>query len=389
MARGFCWASPSVSEGLPTRPSAGGAEIGPGRRRACRALLAAATAAGVPAPSPGRARTAAESAAGQPAAPDCAALRFGATLLQPTRELAGKKPQEWLEAFHALRRTGIEEVVLQWTSFGDLDFYAGRPGAREAMPVLPHLARAARDAGLRLWVGLHHDQLWWNLAQRSAEERGAYLARRLADLQARVPALRQALGDLPQAAFAGWYIPDEIDDGTWAAPAFEAVLVRYLGATRRLLAHDHPRRPVAVSAFANGAQTAEGYAAQWRRVAEAGGIGRLLLQDGIGAGKRTAAEARGTAAAIARALRGSQVQFGVITEFFDMRAASPSTAGDSSTVPAKLDEIVRRASSTAGIGSVPPVSFSHIHHLSPFGGAEAEQRGKEWAALLQRCRGRA
>jgi len=59
-----------------------------------------------------------------------------------------------------------------------------------------------------------------------------------------------------------------------------------------------------------------------------------------------------------------------------------------STIPARFDEIRRRAAATAGIGAVPRFSFSHIHHASAFGGSLAAERGHEWDAERRRCRER-
>ena len=309
--------------------------------------------------------------AARPAA--CPAAAFEGTILQLLRRDAGRPPRAWAVLMQELRRMGLRSVTLQWSSIDTVDFYRGRPGATEVLPLLPVVLRAAHDAGLRSWLGLHHDGAWWQAAGLPDEALDAYLAARIADLEQRVPALRAAVAGAP---VAGWYVSDELDDATWQAPEREAALTRYLGQLRSRLEHAAPGRPVAVSAFANHAQSAAEYGAQLGRIGAASGIERLLLQDGVGAGKSTVEQAHDTAQGVAAALRGSAVRLGMIVELFEIR--KKTTAQDAATVPAPLAAIQARIAASAGAGDLPLTSFSHAHHLSAFGGAEAAARGAEW-----------
>lgn len=346
----------------------------PGARGRLR-LLAGLLAALLPLPS----------AAERAAAPErCPAAVFRGTILQLLRRDAARPAADWTALMRDLRRFGLRELTLQWTSFGAIDFYGGRAGGAEALPILPAVLRAAGGAGLKVHVGLHHDPDWWSAASCPAAELDAWFARRLADLDARLPALRAALAAAPPGTVAGWYIPDELDDGTWQAQDREAALARYLQATVGRLGRIAPGHPTMISAFANGAQEPAGYGAQIRRLAAGAGISRFLFQDGIGAGKRTPDQARAAAQAIARALRGGKTRFGIVVELFDM-PPSPEAGQEAATAPASIDAILTRLAAAAGIGDLPPTSFSHAHHLTAFGGPGAAARGTEWARLLARC----
>ncbi len=185
--------------------------------------------------------------------------------------------------------------------------------------MLPIVLRAAHDAGLRTWLGLHHDGAWWQAAALPDEALEGYLAARVADLERRLPALRAATAGVPARAVAGWYVPDELDDATWQTPEREAALTRYLGAIRSRLRQAAPGWPVTVSAFANHAQDAAGYGAQLGRSAPAAASSWLLLQDEVGADKSTVEQARDTAQGVAAALRGRAVRLGMIVKRFEIR----------------------------------------------------------------------
>lgn len=313
----------------------------------------------------------------------CPAAPFRATILQLLRRDAARPPDAWRVLMRELKHLGIRDLILQWTSFDATDFYGGRQSTSETLPVLPTILRAAHAAGLHVWIGLHQDPEWWSAASRPATELDAWLAGRLADLDARLPSLARALTAAPRRTVSGWYLTDELDDGSWQAPEREAALARYLRATTDRLRRASPGRPTAISAFANGVQDVAAYGAQLRRVTAGAGIGRLLVQDAIGAGKRTPDQARETAQAVARALRGGTTRLGMVVELFDLRAAAKDH--EAATAPAPVSAILARLAATAGIGNLPITSFSHAHHLSAFGGAEAAERGAEWSRLLARC----
>jgi hypothetical protein len=115
------------------------------------------------------------------------------------------------------------------------------------------------------------------------------------------------------------------------------------------------------------------------------GINRVLLQDGIGAGKRTPSQAATTARAFTRTLRASGAAFGVIVELFDIRRTAVPNVEEPATTPASITEIQSRLEATAGFGTIPATSFSHVHDLTWFGGPAAARRGTEWLQLLARC----
>ena len=306
---------------------------------------------------------------------------FGSTILQILRDDA-LVPGRWDAVMQRLAQFGLRELILQWTSAENIDFYAGRPDAPECLPVLPDLVGLAARSGLRTWIGLHDDAGWWSAGRRAGSDLQAFMDKRLEALDDRLPYLAETVAELPRAAVAGWYVTEELDDQTWRTEDREAALIRFLSAVTARLRQIAPERPIAISGFANGAADARVYAAQLRRIADAAGFDRLLLQDGIGAGKCRPDQARTIALAAAQAFGGSAAQFGMIVELFDL-AGQTDVGGE--TRPASLAAIRDRMAATAGIGDLPATSFSHAHHLTSLGGPIAAERGAEFLALLQNC----
>jgi hypothetical protein len=317
--------------------------------------------------------------------PGCPPTTFEATFLQLLTRDEVRTKHEWRDLLERLRHQGIRTLFIQWTSADGVDFYPGHAGLRPAERMVPVILDAVRETDQRVWIGLQEDPEWWSLQDRSDTELESYFARRLAALEGRLPSLKALIeGDNAQTT-VGWYITDEIDDTRWQSRRREDALREYLAGVVRLLDRVDPGRPVAISAFANGAQDPQHYATQLSRLVRISGIKRLLFQDGTGAGKRTPAEAALTAHAIARSLSGSDTQFGVIVELFNL---NPSQSGGepSVTSPARVESMVDRLAAVAGVGDLPPASFSSAHHLTGLGGSEAAKRGGEWTALLARCR---
>jgi hypothetical protein len=315
----------------------------------------------------------------------CPPITFGATIYQPTERDSARSPEDWRPILAELRRSGTSTLIVQWSSSDNEDYYPGRPSAHAVVPVLPNLMRAARKASMHLLIGLHQDTRWWSLENVSMPQLGSYFEQRLADLDARLPALKAALERDGDKSIIAWYITDEIDDQRWQSPDREAALTQYLAAVVQRLHRIAPQWPVALSAFANGAQDPHHYAAQLARIVRASGVRDLLLQDGIGAGKRSLAQATDTGRAIWRRLRGSGTHFGMIVEIFDFKPQAAAKSEAPATVPASILEILKRLSATAGIGDLPPTAFSSIHHLTSVGGDGAAERGRDWMALLSRC----
>lgn len=225
-----------------------------------------------------------------------AAAARGETLFyQPQSRDARWSAAQWQAIWRASRAAGVDRLIVQWTSHGDEDF-GGASGWLRAS-----LAQAAA-AGLQLVVGLHHDPDYFRRSADAADL-DLYWQRLLAESARQHARLRDW-----QLPVAGWYLPAELDDRTFADPARRAQLTARLGTFAARL-----ERPLHLSAFSAGQLTPAAYAA-WLDGLRQAGL-QPWWQDGAG----TAALPAGARAAYRDAL---PCAVGVIHEAFRQTSAA-------------------------------------------------------------------
>ncbi|MCS7042875.1 MAG: DUF4434 domain-containing protein [Bryobacteraceae bacterium] len=282
------------------------------------------------------------------AAPVAAAPRgglFRGTFLQPWARHLEWAPPQWEELFEALAALGCAEIILQWSSYDGIDYG----------PLVPAWLDLARQRRMRLAIGLPYDSAWW---KRSREDADAALEEVVGRARA-FASSAQARQWRRHAAFGGWYLPEEIDDDTWFAPPRRRLLAAALDRLAGLL------RPLAAGGFTNRNHTAAEVAAFWQELAARRRLERVLIQDGIGAGKMTL----GAWPAYLEALRarlGGRLE--VVVEIFEATAAE---GGGFQAAPAPLErirlqaELARRATGRA------PLCFSLPDYGVPAAGEAA------------------
>lgn len=194
---------------------------------------------------------------------------FRGTFLQPWARHLEWTQEQWEELLDALAALGCEEIILQWCRYDDVDY----------APIAARLLDLARARRMRLMIGLPYASAWW-------KEIGADAAQALEGVVARArefAASEEARRWRRHPAFGGWYLPEEIDDDHWFAPARRRLLAAALDRIAGLL------RPVSASGFTNRGHTALELAGFWQDLAARKRLSRVLFQDGIGAGKMTLA----------------------------------------------------------------------------------------------------
>lgn len=308
----------------------------------------------------------------------CPALWPNATFLQ----LYADDPPVTAERLRRWRALGVEELILQWSTYGPPD---DGPFPLVESGRLAALLDDAAEAGLRLRLGLRYDPGFWR--ERDAgepeeplqrSELARYLERRLVD-QAALLAVLAPLAAHP--AFAGWYLADEIDDRRWNARRPRLLLLDYLRRSAEPLRAAAPEADLAVSGFSDGLLPPREWAAFWVELLNAARIERLLFQDGIGAGKLELSELDYYLPVLGERLREAEREVSVVVELFEADPARPERFR-----PAPLERVteqLRRAAATAR----PPSTFALPHYADPAAGPAAGALADDLAALHRDCGG--
>ena len=310
-----------------------------------------------------------ERAAGAPAQ-----ARLQGTFVQLTRANADWDAARWEQLFAQLRDMGLHEIVVQWTVLDDLAFYPSKAHPSSPHSPLDTIFTLADHAGMTVVVGLAYDSQYWTHIDRDSTLVDVYL-RRL-QLRSQTVARELAPETRNHPSFAGWYVPEEIDDVNWMAPRSREVLIHHLRHLTETL-HALSPAPVALSGFSNGNMDPERLASLWKDLATKSGIDRLMFQDGVGAGKMAVEDLDAYYSALRRALDGS-CQFQIIVETFTQLEGQPFKAK-----PATLDRIQRQLDLAAHHSVTPLLAFSAPEYMTPAGGPDAAQLYEEYLALLK------
>jgi hypothetical protein len=272
---------------------------------------------------------------------------FRGTFLQPWARHLEWGEADWGGLFDALAALGCEEVLLQWCRYDEFDY----------APIVPVLLEAARARRMRLAIGLPYESAWW---QRVAESPLEALGR-VAERARAFAAGPEARSWRRHAAFGGWYLPEEIDDDHWFAAPRRRALAETLDRLAGLF------RPLSAGGFTNRARTAAELAAFWHELAARRRLARVLIQDGIGAGKMTLAAWPAYLEAL-RARLGRRLD--VVVEIFEA-AAGPE--GEFRGAPAPFERIRLQAGLARRATGRPPLCFSLPDYGVP-GAGEAAAR---------------
>jgi Domain of unknown function (DUF4434) len=298
------------------------------------------------------------------------------TFLQLTDAQLARPAAEWRQLFDELRKIGINTVFLQWTVLDRKPlFQTARHEGTASAPLASILDLAARS-GIRVWFGLALDSSYWEQIKQPAELLRPYFRRRLQDL---VGFLDDLNATTAGASFAGWYIPDEIDDRTWLDPGKRATLKNYLTETVALLKARRPGSKVAISGFSNSFADPDLLASFWTDVIRASGIDLLLFQDGVGEGKVALENIGLYYGALDRAVRGVGAQLGAVVELFSLMP-------DGRRLPAMVGRIREQIAVANRLTSFPVVAFSVPDYMSYLAGRQAGDLLSNFLSSQKGCR---
>lgn len=288
--------------------------------------------------------------------------RLNSTFLQLSRQHQNWTDTQWADLFNYFRKLQLSEVFVQWTAYDDLRFYGTNS-------TLDKVLVAASHAGLKVWVGLYSDSGYWNRVGNGQDTRAF-----LNDLRSRSLAIARDLAPFlkQQSSFAGWYLPEEVEDVNWQTLEARRELLLHLGLASRSLHELTPRAPVAISAFSDARISPAEFRDFWLEVFDATSVDTVLLQDGIGVHKLELDEFPLYAGALAKAAHSKGRDFRIVVELFQQTGGVPLDSGPFRASSAHWER-VRAQMESANQFTTSIVGFSIPEYMTPLGIAGAEK----------------
>lgn len=320
--------------------------------------------------------------AAAPACPD--GVPLSATFLQPTTEIR-TRGAEWDVLFGDIARLGMRDVFVQWTAAHGTYQDGSITWPDDPSVLARDLLDLASKHDLRVWLGLSYTDAWWPRIDRDRplESVEVYLRRRRfvnADVAQRLAPVAREHG-----AFAGWYVPEEIDDKNWLEPARRDAIAGYVHELARQLREIVPGKPVAISGYATGFAPPAVLGTQWKAIVGDGGVDLVLLQDGIGAGHLDRNELDLVTPPIRAAVEEAGATLGMVVELFTQTEGGRLSDSPFAAEPAPLERVEAQIASADRLVRGPLVAFSVPDYMSPFGGPAATKLYDGYRAWARRC----
>jgi len=296
---------------------------------------------------------------------------------------------DWRGLFVDFADLGLNEVILRSTSgsgFSIYDSIASESEDSDISSPLEGLVMAAREAGVRVWVGLHAPDRVDSLLQMSDQEISTYFVGRLERHRELLLPLTLALLSMDPngSVFRGWYVPDSIDADLWIRSDQRKTLNSYLRQTRDMLERVQPSWPVMISAHARGAKSLSEIAKGWTAVLEGARIDVFLFQDGVGYRNLPINDLDDWLSVLSDEVQTSSRSLGVVVEPFDVGNA---LVASTSAEPAPFARVIRQLESARLHGREPVTMFSVSEYLSAEATAAMRRFHRRWWLDQRACRG--
>ncbi len=276
-----------------------------------------------------------------------------AVMYQPHVTDLENDPAWWQQTLERLQRLKVQELYIQWSRHGDVDFTRQIDPLPE--PLVQLLLRQAEALGLKLHIGLYADPDFFSRSKQSLPALAVYLNRlRILSLEQAEKIAVLAKGS---PALAGFYLYEEIDDVNWRAREKQDLLAQHLQKSYDELHSRFPELQIAVSSFFTARMTPEGYAKMWQRLTRENSL-VVFVQDGAGTGLLDSDERMLYFRALDRNLVANQ--WSIIVELFRQdRSSKGFSASRGGTA-----DLNRRMNQIKKLHIRPPVAFSLRYLIS-------------------------
>lgn len=294
---------------------------------------------------------------------------FDATFVQLNDGQLHYGQSEWAKILDRFRDLGVRTVVLQYTG----DEYGGYERRKSGASPVRDLLDVANAKGIDVFLGLYADPSWPSRF----------------DLDAPPPPLNdepaaQTFGELcrDHSACTGFYIPQEIDDSTWALEPKRSLLRSWLERTSAQLRELAPGRLIAIAPFYTRALSPEDHASFHADLLRNRPVDIVMLQDGIGSGHGSVESLGPRLSAMRTSLESRSIRLYSVVELFDQESGPPRDELPFSARPAAFGRVYQALrAQMPHVDRI--VAFSVLDYMAPEKSQEASALHREY---LRYCR---
>lgn len=304
----------------------------------------------------------------QPEAPICS-HGFDATFVQLNEDQLHYGQSEWANILDGFRHIGIRTVILQYTG----DEYGSYDGRQPGAVPIRGLLDVANEKSIEVFLGLYAEPSWPSRFDLDV------LPPPLND-----PESAQSFGALcrEHRACAGFYIPQEIDDSTWAPESKRPALRDWLERTSAQLRRLAPGFPIAMAPYYTRSLSPEDHAAFHADLLRNRPVDIVMLQDGIGSGHGSMEALGPMLSAMRTSLESRNIRLFSVLELFDQESGPPRDDLPFSSRPAAFGRVY--SALRAQLPHVDRVvAFSLLDYMAP---ERSEAAAKLYRDYLRYCR---
>ena len=274
---------------------------------------------------------------------------------------------QWDAELQKLKDVCQTTVFVQYGAWEDNAWYApeGQSFLNYSNPTLARIFTAAESLGMQVVVGLYFSESWNTDDKTLAATYSTPLGRHTA-VANEIAAL---FGSSP--AFAGWYIPQEVNDLEWPTGSAQVTLLRNFLRDTAAAAKAAKNAPVYLAPYFGPNRPADDLQAWWdATLAVATGIDVLIPQDGVGTTRTDGdVDVPHYMAAVKAAALGRGRSFGVTAESFKQSDGWPINGNPFAAGPTDINTFKSQLWEAKAAGATSIVQFEYPYMQSSRGAA--------------------
>lgn len=239
---------------------------------------------------------------------------------------------------------GCRTVTLQWVGL-----IGGQSPWMIPEDMLRNVFDIAHDEGMQVQVGLPFDNAWWQALSTDAQGQAQFFAKALGEAQGYM-----AAAPWPQhRAFAGWYIPYELEQYHWASADSQQRLASWLAAMSAST-RQHSDGIPSISTYHSVLPTEGSLLQLWRTLLDTTAL-RPVVQDGVGVAGWANLQA---IEPLLLELRRRKVPFDVVVELFEQLPSEKNDGTDFKARSADYARVQRQLEWARTTGAEQVVAFA-------------------------------